>query len=296
MRILCYLPAVFAFDSALDTAQKKAGMRCVSKAFPVDNVHKTLAGPSIAYISKKLVELQQDHGFRQMRNVRESLSVKQYWINLQLQRVLQTTSTTQIVILGAGFDTRAYYLPDLQGKHVFEVDLYEIVNLKNEIIGRNNFSSFCNVTRIAHDLNEYGVMHKLTEHGYDPEQQTVFIAEGIQACLSHELHKTLLRLPLSNTGNTLIMDITSKNLKSDNCESMQSIGNGMNDPLKQLRRMGYTDIVIDQVGSETANFGALDTEIPHFLTNHWGCKIPLRITEVDGVPIQRLFLIKAVSI
>jgi methyltransferase (TIGR00027 family) len=289
------LSVAFAFNSVVDTAKKTAGYKCVSKMFPVDAILKSLAGPAIEIAEQEIKKVSEHHGYKQANNIREGFAVRHHWFNLQLKHVMQTTSTDQVVILGCGFDTRSFTEPCLQHKTVYEVDFYDLISYKNRVIKRNNYAAYANVKRISFDLSKHGLMKHLVENGFDTEKPAVYIYEGLLCYLSDEMKNTLLRLPLFCSGSTLLMDITSTDLQAENCEAIDLIKSGIDDPHKHLRRMGFREIVLNQMGDLHANFGALDTLIPNLMTGHWGYKYPLRVTEVDGVPIQRFFLVRATS-
>lgn len=94
------------------------------------------------------------------------------------------SGTGQIVILGAGYDTRAYRIKELGQVHVFEVDHPATIRAKKEKIHAIFGALPPNVTYVPADLEteEYGMI--LEKSGYDPRKKTLFLMEGLIMYLS----------------------------------------------------------------------------------------------------------------
>lgn len=91
----------------------------------------------------------------------------------------------QVVILGAGYDTRAYRLVDpAQGVRVFEVDhpATQAVKLAklHEVLGTIPF----HVEFVPVDFGRDALAERLIEAGYDPGKRTLFIWEGVSYYLT----------------------------------------------------------------------------------------------------------------
>ena len=117
----------------------------------------------------------------------------------------------QFVILGAGFDTRAYRLAErVQDKHVIEVDQPETQRLKlnriNEVIG----GIPRHVTLAPIDLTTMKLGDVLTQAGFRPDQRTFFIWEGVTMYLPEESVKETLRWMADHTasGSSIVFDYT----------------------------------------------------------------------------------------
>lgn len=91
----------------------------------------------------------------------------------------------QVVILGAGYDTRAYRLidPD-QGVRVFEVDHPATQSVKlaklQEVLGTPPH----HIEFVAVDFGRDDLASRLIEAGYDPGKRTLFIWEGVSYYLT----------------------------------------------------------------------------------------------------------------
>jgi methyltransferase (TIGR00027 family) len=86
---------------------------------------------------------------------------------------------TQVVILGAGLDSRAYRIEELRhGVRVFEVDQPATQAMKIEKVRRILGAAPEHVTFVAMDFNTED-MGKLSSAGYDPKKKTFFVWEGV---------------------------------------------------------------------------------------------------------------------
>lgn len=83
----------------------------------------------------------------------------------------------QVVILGAGFDTRAYSL--LQGKtvKVFEVD-QEATQSQKLVALEGASIEHAGVTFVAADFNTESWLDRLIEHGFDPQRRPSSCGKG----------------------------------------------------------------------------------------------------------------------
>ena len=101
-------------------------------------------------------------------------------------RTSATSSSKQIVILGAGMDTRAHRLkiPGTTSIKWFEVDQDEVVTLKEDILNeheKNTKDNISSVVRLKLDLavDLDRLFPSLEANGFDPSAPTIFILEGL---------------------------------------------------------------------------------------------------------------------
>jgi len=90
----------------------------------------------------------------------------------------------QVVILGAGFDTRAYRASGLDGAHVFEVDLPAVQSAKRAALERASIPVPSTVSLVAIDFEDDDLGDALAEAGFQPGVRTLFIWEGVTQYLS----------------------------------------------------------------------------------------------------------------
>ncbi len=84
----------------------------------------------------------------------------------------------QFVILGAGFDTRAYRLPNDTRVRVFEVDTLRTQMVKRETLKKAGIDS-SGVTFVPADFEKQDWLAGLTAAGFDPGERTLFLWEGV---------------------------------------------------------------------------------------------------------------------
>jgi methyltransferase (TIGR00027 family) len=120
---------------------------------------------------------------------------------------------TQVVVLGAGFDTRAYRFADqLRNRKVFEVDYQSTQAIKksrlNEIFG----SLPGHVRFIEIDFKRDRLRDVLAAAGYDPAEKTLFIWEGVTYYLSEQAVRETLRAisSYSASGSSVVVDFAEQ--------------------------------------------------------------------------------------
>ena len=125
------------------------------------------------------------------------------WIDDEVTRALETS--TQLVLLGAGFDTRAYRLPAAQRVNTFEVDQPE-TSLAKQATLRTVIGSLPNEVRfVTIDFNKQSVSDALHSAGFDERRPTCFVWEGVTNYLSPETVDGVLRqISKSASGSILL--------------------------------------------------------------------------------------------
>lgn len=117
----------------------------------------------------------------------------------------------QVVLLGAGYDTRAHRLaPVLSGTRVFEVDHPATARRKAEVLAQHpsRLVDPGNLTRVALDFRSDDLSSSLVGAGFDPVRPSFFIWEGVSMYLSREQVKSTLRTvrALAAPGSSLATD------------------------------------------------------------------------------------------
>ncbi|GAA0496575.1 S-adenosyl-L-methionine-dependent methyltransferase [Paractinoplanes deccanensis] len=96
------------------------------------------------------------------------------------QAVLRATATCgQVVLLGAGLDTRAYRLGLTPSTTVYEVDRPALLAFKDEVLGTLGATPTCRRAEVRADLTSGDLPAALAQAGFDPRQPSVFVAEGL---------------------------------------------------------------------------------------------------------------------
>lgn len=92
----------------------------------------------------------------------------------------------QVVILGAGFDSRAYRILGMDQVHVFEVDLPGTRNLKQIRVEKVLGTVPRNVTLVGMNFEEQNLDDILLSGGFQKGRKNLFIWEGVTQYISAE--------------------------------------------------------------------------------------------------------------
>ena len=193
----------------------------------------------------------------------------------------------QVVLAAAGLDTRAFRLDWPSGTQVYEMDLPEVLDAKEDVIAAAGAKPNCERLTIGVDLQETTWPEALLAAGYQPERPSVWLIEGLLFYLTRPAVQGLLEKvgALTATGSLLGLDVMNRGLFfSPVAWPMQvalarrgATGRfGTNDPERLMARHGW-EADVTQPGEEGANFG------------RWPS--PMVPREVPGLP--RSFLVKA---
>jgi len=115
----------------------------------------------------------------------------------------------QLVILGAGHDTRPYrFAEPIGGIPIFEVDLPEPQSRKRARLARYFGSVPAAVTFVTADLTKETWPTALLEAGYDPSRTTLFVLEDVAAFLPSSAVERILAFVAadSGAGSRLVFD------------------------------------------------------------------------------------------
>jgi methyltransferase (TIGR00027 family) len=94
---------------------------------------------------------------------------------------------SQIVLLGAGMDTRALRFQDRnKGTTIFELDIEATQRYKREVYERKKTALPESLVFVPIDFNKQSLADVLTEAGYRDGQQTLFLWEGVTMYLEAE--------------------------------------------------------------------------------------------------------------
>jgi methyltransferase (TIGR00027 family) len=179
------------------------------------------------------------------------------FIDEHLAAALQLGPDTaeQVVILGAGYDSRAYrFERALSGRSVYEVDLPPLSRLKASIVAR--FPMIFGPTainRVEIDFRRQRLADQLDAAGFEPGRRTFVVWEGVAPYLTEAaVTDTLDSLAaLCGKGSTLTFDMWD--------------GKGGADHLAPVRRLGARAIAL--VG-EPVTFGRTPERAADLLARH----------------------------
>jgi methyltransferase (TIGR00027 family) len=123
----------------------------------------------------------------------------------------------QIVMLGAGYDTRPYRMADeLGGVTVFELDLPAMSQRKQRRVARVLGQTPENVRYVAADFREDNLLRQLHANGYNDAVQTLFVLSGVSMYLDEQAMFMLLSQVGSHltAGTSIVFDFFFSDLLS----------------------------------------------------------------------------------
>jgi len=125
-------------------------------------------------------------------------------------------SFEQVVLLGAGYDSRYLRLKEFHTTRVFELDLNSTQVIKKALTRRLLGRLPVNVTYVSIDFSKESVTQKLISAGYQRHKRTLFIWEGVTLFLNEAIiAETLERLVELGPNNRITFDFVPPELIDD---------------------------------------------------------------------------------
>lgn len=113
------------------------------------------------------------------------VNARTHHIDARLEEAAAGGVVTQVVVLGAGFDSRAYRFQKIYPKlEFFEVDLPATISAKEQAVTRLFGALPGFVHYVPVDFNTQSLESELLRAGYDSVQKTFFILEGVSMYLT----------------------------------------------------------------------------------------------------------------
>jgi methyltransferase (TIGR00027 family) len=134
----------------------------------------------------------------------------QYFDDVLLQEA--RAGVEQVVILGAGFDSRSIRFSDaMRTARVFEVDMPEVLSLRTELLVRNE-NTPASAIAVPIDFEREDLGEALRERGYASAARTLFLWEGVTYYLPEDAVKAVLSLVASHSGvgSTILFDYVTQ--------------------------------------------------------------------------------------
>ncbi len=166
----------------------------------------------------------------------------------------------QVVLLGAGYDSRFLRLSEFKEAKIFELDLNSTQVIKKTLTRRILGKLPENVTYVSIDFSQDSITDKLTKAGFQRHKKTLFIWEAVTLFLNQDIvEETLGRLAELGRGNRLILDFIPPELIDDEtdykgnrellklCASVQeplTFGCSPEKMKEILFRLGYSNVKI----------------------------------------------------
>ncbi len=160
---------------------------------------------------------------------------------------------TQIILLGAGYDSRSYRFMKLnQGTKIFELDVKPTQARKIKCLRKAQIDIPGHVAFVPINFNQESLKDVLEKAGYDNRQKSLFIWEGISYYLNKESVDTTLKFVsrATHAESTLAFDytipVTEKNI--DDLYGVKEFVQTMK------KRHAYEDLIFSLDESEMKTF------------------------------------------
>ncbi|MGE5626658.1 MAG: class I SAM-dependent methyltransferase [Solirubrobacterales bacterium] len=163
----------------------------------------------------------------------------------------------QIVLLGAGYDSRAYrYASDIGNTKIFEVDMAGTQKEKLKILEDNKINIHPNVVHVEADFEKDDWFQSLYDAGYKNSLKTLYIWEGVTFYLSPESVERTLRILGKNSFSGSIIsfdyqhvDAHNKLIETGLKEENIKFGINYQECDDYLKALGYS--IIEKIDSST---------------------------------------------
>ncbi len=179
-----------------------------------DYLAERLLGPEErALVADQAVVQALDQDYAEARQNLEAMGsammmlIRTRFIEERLEQAVRD-GASQVVILGAGFDTRAYRLAELlKDARIFEVDRPAMQQYKRRRIAETATQVPPNLTYVPVDFRHDNLGDALRSAGHDPARKTFFIWEGVTMYLPETaVEETLRWVGAQATGSTIVFD------------------------------------------------------------------------------------------
>ncbi|MEW5923782.1 MAG: SAM-dependent methyltransferase [Candidatus Zixiibacteriota bacterium] len=122
----------------------------------------------------------------------------------------------QVVLMGAGYDSRYLRIKEFQNVRVFELDLESTQLIKKALTRKLLGRLPGNVTYVTIDFSKDSITERLMTAGFACHKKTLFIWEGVTLFLNQEIiSETLGRLAEIGPDNRIVFDFVPPELIDD---------------------------------------------------------------------------------
>ncbi|CAM8973063.1 hypothetical protein QQ045_028974 [Rhodiola kirilowii] len=291
------------WDSVKLSACQTAAGRALWKHVISDPFAEILAGET--YLRSLFEKMRRDRLNKAREISGVILAVRTLWFDSKIEAALDSFGggETQVVLLGAGMDTRAYRLSCLKNCNVIEVDLPDVLDVKATLlqsamtsmnVHHQEMIMAKSLTRVAADLSDINWSARLRSSGFIPEKNTIWVLEGILYYLTHSNAMDLLKIIAEScalTRTVLLADFMNK--ASTTSSLSGSTFQFYSDwPEDLLRPLGFSDVKLSQIGDPDAHFGLLHDPMNLF-NKLRSLSRTVQTDPENGKPCCRLYLVQA---
>ena len=209
------------------------------------------------------------------------------WFEIARTRVMDevveeevTAGARQVVILGAGFDTRAYRMADVLGDAVvFEVDHPITSKRKRERVRAVIGEEPSGVRYVTLDFNRDALGEALARHGHDPGARGVVVWSGVAPYLEPAgVDATLAWMAREAPGSVIVFDycwreVVDATESYPGAETLRRRVAAQGEPLRFGIPRGRTNEFLAQRGLELVEDMGAEDGMRRFLTRADGTRV-----------------------
>lgn len=168
----------------------------------------------------------------------------------------------QVVLLGAGMDTRAFRLNWQAGTHIYEIDHSDVLDYKESVLAA--IAPHCTRHSICADLTQSHWSQLLLEQGYQSSEPSIWLLEGLLYYLnSTQVHNLLTKIKnLAIAGSWFGADVINSLILNGSDEWAKYWQSSCDHPESFFANYGWQASVI-QPGEEGASFGRFTYQFPN---------------------------------
>jgi methyltransferase (TIGR00027 family) len=230
-------------------------------AGPRDRLFATKAGQNLARMAMALDPVYEQYNL-----------VRYKWFG---ERLSQSGSFRQLLLLGAGYDTRTLTLSRTPGGRIFEVDLPQVLASKRAVLAANGVTIPDELIFVPADLASPAMPEILGAAGFASNSPTAVFAEGVMFFLPASAVARLTdpaQLGLA-AGSRVAFDVwTADRIRSLNAKVREKtgralfgdtpFGNSADEIAASLRRKGYTEVNVRSLGALSRDYGVDEVSDP----------------------------------
>ncbi len=148
-------------------------------------------------------------------SIRKAIALRARYFDDHSRRCIKD-GYDQIVLLGAGYDSRYVRLDEFRHATVFELDLNSTQVIKKALTRRLYGRLPANVCYVAIDFSQDSVTDRLLKAGFQTHRRTLFIWEGVTLFLNQDIiEQTLGQLAELTHDSRIIFDFVPPELVDD---------------------------------------------------------------------------------
>jgi methyltransferase (TIGR00027 family) len=192
------------------------------------------------------------------------LSIRTKFLDDSILQAVRARGYTQVVILAAGMDTRAFRLDWPAGLTLFEVDRGDVFEWKEPVLERLHASPTCDRRVVRADLTDDWT-GALTSAGFSPSRPAAFLLEGLLMYLrEQDVERLLASLSaIATQGSWFAGDVINDHMLTSGftasmLKALERLGCpwqfGMAHPESYVARFGWTATVV-LPGDPAAQYG-----------------------------------------